>query len=275
MENQTIVEQSENLSRKERLELFENSMHQLIQENETKNVRKLLHERYLKARQEEEEKRLQLKKQEEDEMKQKELLNKDKNKFNKVKIGRQLAKVFRFENNNPNQIRNRGRQLRDNHREQELDPLLNDPNVLFENFALDHSDDEYLDENGEPVNDLPYFPDHTVTEENEDDEYDDDDSFKSLFKSWIKSWTYPQLIFLLLRILIFISGQRIANSYGFGPPFFILATLLFIITNLRKKKPGELSAYSVFNPNCRHIPTVSGSEQPRETIWYQFDHLLR
>lgn len=271
MDDPALLEHSENLSRKERLELFENSMHKLIQENEAKNVRKLLHEKYLKARQEEEDKKLLQQKQEENENKPNEISKKDKNK---VKIGRQLAKVFRFENSNQYQLRNRGRQLRNNNHEHEIDPLLNDPNVLFENFAVDHDDEEYLDENGEAINDLPYFPDNTDTEVNEEED-DDDDSFKTLIKSWIRTWTYSQIIFLLIRILIFIGGQRIANSYGFGPPFFILATLLFIVTNLRKKRPGELSAYSVFNPNCRHIPTVSASEQPRETIWYQFDHLLR
>lgn len=56
----------------------------------------------------------------------------------------------------------------------------------------------------------------------------------------------------------------------FGAVFFVCSALYFIFTNLRNipRKPGELSAYSVFNPNCESIDGTLKAEQFESELRY-------
>jgi hypothetical protein len=58
------------------------------------------------------------------------------------------------------------------------------------------------------------------------------------------------------NIIIFIlwySLYRLFLKYNFGAVYFMLTIIALIFMNLGQRKPGELSAYSVFNPNHERI----------------------
>ena len=58
------------------------------------------------------------------------------------------------------------------------------------------------------------------------------------------------------NIIIFIlwySLYRLFLKYNFGAVYFMITIIVLIFLNLGERKPGELSAYSVFNPNHERI----------------------
>ncbi|XP_034176807.1 SAYSVFN motif domain containing 1 [Osmia lignaria lignaria] len=75
--------------------------------------------------------------------------------------------------------------------------------------------------------------------------------------------TVTYLLYFLLWATLYI----IAIEFEFGAVYFVLSTLVFIWLNTgsKPKKPGELSAYSVFNPDCKAIEgTLDASQFERE-----------
>lgn len=79
--------------------------------------------------------------------------------------------------------------------------------------------------------------------------------------------TMLRIVTYLLYFLLWGTLYIIAIQYEFGAVYFILSTLIFICLNTRSKpkKSGELSAYSVFNPNCKAIEgTLDASQFERE-----------
>lgn len=78
------------------------------------------------------------------------------------------------------------------------------------------------------------------------------------------------------RFIFYLLLQSLAFYLEFGAVFFVLGLLYFIFTNLsdRKRKPEELSAYSVFNPNCERIDgTVDASEMINNIVTGPFAFL--
>ena len=68
-----------------------------------------------------------------------------------------------------------------------------------------------------------------------------------------------------LKILNFVSIQVIFVKIEFGAVFFLLSCILLMTSNLGKRKPGEASAYSVFNENCEAIDgTLTAQQFERE-----------
>jgi len=60
----------------------------------------------------------------------------------------------------------------------------------------------------------------------------------------------------LKNIIIFIiwySLYRLFLKYNFGAVYFMITIIVLIFLNLGQRKPGQLSAYSVFNPNQERI----------------------
>ena len=48
-------------------------------------------------------------------------------------------------------------------------------------------------------------------------------------------------------------GAKLASRFSLGPPFILLSIVVAIFSNLGKRKPGEASAYSVFNEGFRSL----------------------
>ncbi|XP_015113126.1 SAYSvFN domain-containing protein 1 [Diachasma alloeum] len=81
--------------------------------------------------------------------------------------------------------------------------------------------------------------------------------------------TITQVIYFIY-FLLWATLYVIALQFEFGAVYFILSALVFIWKNTRSgpKKKGEVSAYSVFNPNCEAIQGSINMEQiEREMGW--------
>ena len=64
------------------------------------------------------------------------------------------------------------------------------------------------------------------------------------------------------NIIIFVvwySLYRIFLYFNFALVFFLLTIIALIFYNLGERKPGELSAYSVFNPNQERILSLDNN----------------
>ena len=57
----------------------------------------------------------------------------------------------------------------------------------------------------------------------------------------------------IIIFIIWYSLYRLFLRYNFGAVYFMIAIIVLIFLNLGQRKPGELSAYSVFNPNHERI----------------------
>jgi hypothetical protein len=58
----------------------------------------------------------------------------------------------------------------------------------------------------------------------------------------------------LLVLAAVLAGAKLASLYDLGPIYILLAILATIFTHLGRKKEGEASAYSVFNPGVQRLP---------------------
>lgn len=64
----------------------------------------------------------------------------------------------------------------------------------------------------------------------------------------------------LIIVVIWGAIYKLFIHFGFGLVYFFLTIIALIFCNLGKRKPWELSAYSIFNPNFERIPgTFSAS----------------
>lgn len=71
----------------------------------------------------------------------------------------------------------------------------------------------------------------------------------------------------ILYFVLWATLYIIAIKFEFGAVYFVVSALIFIWlnTHTRQKKLGELSAYSVFNPDCKAIEgTLNASQLERE-----------
>ena len=60
-------------------------------------------------------------------------------------------------------------------------------------------------------------------------------------------------IVLGIKIIVWVAGLYISTNWNAQNLYFIISGIFFIFRNLGKRKPGELSAYSVFNKNFKKI----------------------
>ena len=81
---------------------------------------------------------------------------------------------------------------------------------------------------------------------------------------------YTEWAILIVKILIYLTGQAIACKLEFGAVFFCCAALCAIWLSLddRKRKRDELSAYSVFNPNFEAIDGTVTADQLRKQMTF-------
>ncbi|XP_053984169.1 SAYSvFN domain-containing protein 1 [Hylaeus volcanicus] len=80
-------------------------------------------------------------------------------------------------------------------------------------------------------------------------------------------YTVLRKVIKLLYFLLWATLYVIAIKFEFGLVYLTLSALIFIWlnTHTRPKQVGELSAYSVFNPDCKAIEgTLDASQFERE-----------
>ncbi|KAK3909335.1 SAYSvFN domain-containing protein 1 [Frankliniella fusca] len=93
---------------------------------------------------------------------------------------------------------------------------------------------------------------------------DDEDDTGCASPPWLSITLYA------LYTLLWATLMGIAVQLEFGAVFFILSllVLMWLNTRTKKKKPGEPSAYSVFNPNCEPIDGTIKPEQFEAELRY-------
>lgn len=62
----------------------------------------------------------------------------------------------------------------------------------------------------------------------------------------------------LLVLAAVLAGAKVASYYDLGPVYILLSIIITIFTHLGRKKEGEASAYSVFNPGVQRLPGELG-----------------
>ncbi|XP_072543821.1 SAYSvFN domain-containing protein 1 [Salminus brasiliensis] len=76
----------------------------------------------------------------------------------------------------------------------------------------------------------------------------------------------------LLKVLLWLVLLGLFSELDFGLPFFLLSLFYWLYEGLRSptvRQPGELSAYSVFNPDCQPILGTLTAEQLEGEMGYR------
>ncbi|KHJ88174.1 hypothetical protein OESDEN_12035 [Oesophagostomum dentatum] len=73
------------------------------------------------------------------------------------------------------------------------------------------------------------------------------------FRTWRKCYETNPRSTLAVTFLIYLLGQIYFIWVQFGLVFFAAAILITICLGLGNRSEGEMSAYSVFNPNCERL----------------------
>lgn len=73
------------------------------------------------------------------------------------------------------------------------------------------------------------------------------------FCTWRRCYESHPRSTLLITALLYLVGQIYFVWVQFGLVFFVASILLAICLSLGNRAEGEMSAYSVFNPNCERL----------------------
>ncbi|KAG9283156.1 SAYSvFN domain-containing protein 1 [Astyanax mexicanus] len=76
----------------------------------------------------------------------------------------------------------------------------------------------------------------------------------------------------LLKVLLWLVLLGLFSELDFGLPFFLISLFYWLYEGLRSptvRQPGELSAYSVFNPDCQPILGTLTAEQLEGEMGYR------
>ncbi|XP_022121392.2 uncharacterized protein LOC110997513 [Pieris rapae] len=84
-----------------------------------------------------------------------------------------------------------------------------------------------------------------------------------------ESWRYCMLKWSIYGV-IWLTLYIIFLNLQFGAVFFVISVLIgiYLNTSTRPKRKGEISAYSVFNKNCKSIDGTLKAEQFEKEIRY-------
>lgn len=78
-------------------------------------------------------------------------------------------------------------------------------------------------------------------------------------------WSTLDWVILTVKLSVWICLQVVFIKIEFGAVFFLFSCIFLMLSNLGKRKKGEMSAYSVFNPNCESIDgTLTAQQFERE-----------
>ncbi|KAK7788563.1 hypothetical protein R5R35_011752 [Gryllus longicercus] len=85
-----------------------------------------------------------------------------------------------------------------------------------------------------------------------------------------KSLSQTDIAIYVVSAIFWLTVYAIAIHFEFGAVYFVVSLLFFIWKNTRTgpKKKNEISAYSVFNPNCEAIDGTLKAEQFEREIRY-------
>lgn len=89
---------------------------------------------------------------------------------------------------------------------------------------------------------------------------------------WLVSRQFVISNITLLKVLLWLVLLGLFAELEFGLPFFIISLFYWLYEGLRSpaaREPGELSAYSVFNPDCQPLLGALTAEQLEGEMGYR------
>ncbi|KAI1897344.1 hypothetical protein AGOR_G00082350 [Albula goreensis] len=97
-----------------------------------------------------------------------------------------------------------------------------------------------------------------------------------LMDSALGRWLGMRLVAMtnltLLKVLLWLVLLGLFSELDFGLPFFLISLFYWLYEGLRSpsaRQPGELSAYSVFNPDCQPLLGTLTAEQLEGEMGYR------
>ncbi|XP_056150409.1 SAYSvFN domain-containing protein 1 [Lampris incognitus] len=94
----------------------------------------------------------------------------------------------------------------------------------------------------------------------------------SALGKWLGSQHLAFSNLTVLKVLLWLVLLGLFVELGFGLPFFLVSLFYWLYEGLRSPaahKPGELSAYSVFNPDCQPLLGTLTAEQLEGEMGYR------
>lgn len=94
----------------------------------------------------------------------------------------------------------------------------------------------------------------------------------SALGKWLASRQFVISNITLLKVLLWLVLLGLFAELEFGLPFFVISLFYWLYEGLRSpapRKPGELSAYSVFNPDCQPLLGALTAEQLEGEMGYR------
>lgn len=88
---------------------------------------------------------------------------------------------------------------------------------------------------------------------------------------WLASKQFLSNIFVL-KLLLWLVLLGLFVELEFGLPFFVISLFYWLYEGLRSpapRQPGEMSAYSVFNPDCQPLLGALTAEQLEGEMGYR------
>lgn len=89
---------------------------------------------------------------------------------------------------------------------------------------------------------------------------------------WLASRQIVLSNIILLKLLLWLVLLGLFVELEFGLPFFVISLFYWLYEGLRSpaaREPGELSAYSVFNPDCQPLLGSLTAEQLEGEMGYR------
>lgn len=89
---------------------------------------------------------------------------------------------------------------------------------------------------------------------------------------WLASRQFVISNLTLLKVLLWLVLLGLFVELEFGLPFFVISLFYWLYEGLRSpaaREPGELSAYSVFNPDCQPLLGSLTAEQLEGEMGYR------
>ncbi|TKS75509.1 SAYSvFN domain-containing protein 1 [Collichthys lucidus] len=94
----------------------------------------------------------------------------------------------------------------------------------------------------------------------------------SALGKWLSSKQVVCSNLTLLKVLLWLVLLGLFAELEFGLPFFVISLFYWLYEGLRSpapREPGELSAYSVFNPDCQPLLGSLTAEQLEGEMGYR------
>ncbi|KAL0967631.1 hypothetical protein UPYG_G00254700 [Umbra pygmaea] len=119
---------------------------------------------------------------------------------------------------------------------------------------------------------LASIPISVVSQATRTKHWGDDWLLDSTLGQWLGSKRLAYTNLTLLKVMLWLVLLGLFAELEFGLPFFIISLFYWLYEGLRSptaRQPGELSAYSVFNPDCQPLLGALTAEQLEGEMGYR------